>query len=102
MLSSVDPRRVLLAMLFAPPADSGSDAVPSMVLEELDEAALEEADWGPFKAGMSRKEVMAIIQAQSGQAPDVHTLPGLKWDTIFFQDKMLTIESGTLLRVHRA
>ncbi len=102
MLRSVDPRRVLLALLFAPPMFSGCDAIHSLVLDELDEAAVDQDDWGPFKLGMSLKEVKAIIKAKTGQEPEVEHLPGLKWDTIFFQDKMLTIQNGTLLCVHQS
>ena len=102
MLRSIDPRRVLLALLFAPPMFSGCDAIHSLVLDEMDEAAVDEDDWGPFKLGMSLKEVKAIIKAETGQEPEVEHLPGLKWDTLFFQDKMLTIQDGTLLCVHRS
>jgi hypothetical protein len=72
------------------------------VLDELDEAAVDEDDWGPFKLGMSLKEVKAIIEAETGEEPKVEHLPGLGWDTIFFRDKMLTIQNGTLLCVHRS
>jgi hypothetical protein len=101
MLRSIDPRRVLLALLFAPPMFAGCD-VRSMVLEELDGAVVDEDDWGPFKLGMSLNQVKALIKAQTGKEPEVEHLPGLKWDTIFFEDKMLTIQDGTLLCVHRS
>ncbi len=102
MLRSADPRRVLLALLFAPPVFSGCDHVQSFVLGEMDEAVVDEDDWGPFKLGMSLKEVVAIIKAKTGQEPQVEHLPGLKWDTIFFEGKMLTIQGGTLLCVHNS
>ena len=102
MLHSADPRRVLLALLFAPPVSDGCDQVHSLVLSEMDEEAVDEDDWGPFKAGMSMKEVLAIIEAKTGQEPQIDHLPGLKWHTIFFEDKMLTIQDGTLLCIHRS
>jgi hypothetical protein len=102
MLRSADPRRVLLALLFAPPVGRGCDQVHSFVLSEMDEVAVDEKDWGPFKLGMSMKEVIAIVKAKTGQEPRIDHLPGLKWHTIFFEDKLLTIQDGTLLCVHRS
>jgi hypothetical protein len=102
MLRSTDPRRILMALLFAPSAFAGCDQVHSFVLGELDEAVVDEGDWGPFKLGMSMKEIIAIIKAKTGKDPQIDHLPGLKWQTIFFEDKMLTIQDGTLLCVHRS
>jgi hypothetical protein len=102
MLRSADPRRILMALLFAPPVLTGCDQVHSFVLGELDEAVVDEDDWGPFKLGMSMKEVIAIIKAKTGKEPQIDHLPGLNWHTIFFDDKMLTIQDGTLLCVHRS
>jgi hypothetical protein len=59
-------------------------------------------DWGPFKLGMSVSQVKAIIKAKTGSDPKIERLPGLPWDTIFFEDRMITIKDGVLFCVLRS
>ena len=61
--------------------------------------AEEDHEWGPFRMGMSLDEVQKIIKAKTGKEGVLMRLPGLKWDTILFEDKMIMIMDGTLLSV---
>ena len=44
---------------------------------------------------------MAANKAKTGSEPIVEHVPGLPWDTIYFEDKMITIQDGRLLCVLR-
>jgi hypothetical protein len=91
------PIRWAALALFTLPWVCGCDLLTRIAREESRDA--EEDEWGPFRFGMPLAEVKAIIKAQTGDDPQVERLPGLPWETIFFQDKMLAIQHGQLLCV---
>jgi hypothetical protein len=70
-----------------------------VAIAEREAAEADEDDWGPFRLGMSLTKVKAIIKAKTGSEPIVEHVPGLNWDTIYFEDKMITIQNGRLLCV---
>jgi hypothetical protein len=55
--------------------------------------------WGPFKMGMSLEEVQTIIKAKTGKPGRLNRLPGAKWETIFFENKIIMIVDGVLVSV---
>jgi hypothetical protein len=61
--------------------------------------AEEDHEWGPFRMGMSLDEVQNIIKAKTGKPGEVVRLPGSKWDSITYQDKMIMLMDGVVLTV---
>lgn len=61
--------------------------------------AEEDHEWGPFRMGMSLDDVQAIVKAKTGKPGKLERLPGSKWDSIFFEDKMLMLMDGVLMTV---
>jgi hypothetical protein len=61
--------------------------------------AEEDNEWGPFRMGMSLDEVQKIIKAKTGKQGLLMRMPGGKWDTMLFEDKMLMLMDGVLLTV---
>jgi hypothetical protein len=61
--------------------------------------AEEDHEWGPFRMGMSLEEVQKIIKAKTGKPGEIVRLPGSKWDSITYQDKMIMLMDGVVLTV---
>ena len=93
---------VLSALFVGPLCLSGCDLATVADIADIagiPAQAEEEHEWGPFRMGMSLDEVQKFIKAKTGKPGDVIRLPGLKWDTILYDGKMIMIMDGTLLSV---